>query len=389
MLRAVSPHSETPEAAAGRLRPTVCQVVLQLDVGGTEVLAAQIGRSLSTDYRFVFACLDNLGLLGRELKEDGFSVASLGRGSGVDLSCAWRLAKLLKRERVDVIHAHQYSPFFYAMAARFLGRGIPVLFTEHGRFHPDYPRRKRIAFNRLCLRRKDRVVSVGESVRQQLIHNEGIPDRRIGIVYNGVDLSPFEDAPDDRESVRREIGVGPADFLIVHVGRLDPIKDHATAIHAIQRVAAQCEHARLAVVGEGPELPRIQSEIERCGVEPYVRLLGLRRDVPRVLRAADAFLMTSVSEGIPLAVIEAMGAGLPVVSTDVGGVKEVVVDGEDGLLSPAKDDASLARDLIRLAIDADLRSQLGRAGRRRAFDLFSNARMTSEYRALYEEMIHG
>ncbi|MGV1080875.1 MAG: glycosyltransferase, partial [Candidatus Nanopelagicales bacterium] len=116
--------------------PTICQLLHSLEVGGAEVLAARLARRLSSSYRFVFACLDGKGSLGRDLEAEGFPVHVLERRAGLDVRCLQRLARLVKRERVDILHAHQYSPFFYAAACRWFGCGkVPVLFQEHGRHH--------------------------------------------------------------------------------------------------------------------------------------------------------------------------------------------------------------------------------------------------------------
>ena len=157
----------------------------------------------------------------------------------------------------------------------------------------------------------------------------------------------------------------PADaFVIVQVARLDYLKDHTTAVRAIHALAKSTPNVLLLLVGEGPERPKIEAEIALRGLQKNVRLLGQRNDVPQILQAADAMLLTSISEGIPLTLIEGMAAGLPIVSTDVGGVREVVVEEETALLAAAGDDAALARRLQQLLADNDLRRRLGSAGRR-------------------------
>lgn len=370
-------------------RRIVCEVLHSLTVGGAEVLAARLARNLRERFRFVFVCLDELGTLGEELREEGFAVEVVGRKPGIDLAAMRRLRRLWRLHRVDLVHAHQYTPFFYAAAARGLRRWPPILFTEHGRFFPDYPRKKRMLFNRFALRRTDRVVAVGEAVRGALVENEGIRRERIEVIYNGVDAAAFECPPDDREAVRREIGVGPDDLVLIQVARLDELKDHGTAIRTIQRVAAKRKDARLVLVGDGPKRTGVEAEIARCGVGPNVRLVGTRPDVARLLHAADLFLLTSISEGIPVTLIEAMAAGLPVVSTDVGGVAEVVADGETGLLAPSGDDETLTRAVLRLAGDAEFRERLGRAGHERATGVFSQSAMHAAYARCLEEMLGG
>jgi len=367
----------------------VCQVLHSLCVGGAEVLAARFARRLRDRFRFLFVCLDASGTLGDELAGEGFPVHVLGRRPGLDWRCSYRLAALLRREQVDVIHAHQYTPFFYGLMARLLYRRPAVLFTEHGRHFPDYPRRKRVLANRLLLRRRDRVVAVGEAVRQAIIANERIPAGRVEVVYNGVNLAPFAAGAPDRAALRRELGVGPDDLVIVQVARLDYLKDHATAVRTLAHVVRRRPDARLVLVGEGPEADRINDQVRRSGLEANLRPLGLRQDVARLLAAADVFLLTSISEGIPLTLIEAMAAGLPVVATRVGGVAEVVEDGGTGLLAAAGDDAALAGHVLRLAEDRALAGRMGERGRQRARQVFAEERMHAAYARLYDELARG
>jgi glycosyltransferase involved in cell wall biosynthesis len=371
----------------GACHPTICQVLHSLQVGGAEVLAARLARQLQGDYRFLFVCLDKLGSLGEELQREGFPVEVLNRRPGLDWHSTFRLARLLRRENVALLHAHQYTPYFYALTARWLRGRIPVLFTEHGRHFPDYPRRKRIIANWLLLSRRDRVVGVGEAVRRALIANEGIAAERIEVIYNGVDLEPCLPRNSDRDSARQEMGVGPHDLMVIQVARLDYLKDHLTGLRALEHVTARRRDVRLVLVGEGPEREKIEAEVRQRRLTEQVRLLGLRSDVGRLVSASDVFLLTSISEGIPLTVIEAMGAELPVVSTRVGGVSEIVVDGQTGLLAPAKDDRTLAEHLLSLAAEPARRRQMGHLGGERARAMFCERRMHAEYVRLYEEMI--
>jgi glycosyltransferase involved in cell wall biosynthesis len=364
---------------------TVCQLLHSLNVGGAEILAARLARRLRGSFRFVFACLDDVGPLGEQLREDGFPVYSLDRKPGFDWGCPRRLARLLHTERVDLVHAHQYAPFFYGLAARFGGRRRPILFTEHGRHQPDFPRRKRMLANRLLLSRRDRVVGVGVAVQQALIANEGIPARRVGVLYNGIDVDAFAAAA-DRAEIRRFLGVRSDEFVIVQVARFDYLKDHGTALRAFTRVIGHLPRARLVLVGDGPERSAIENQMRELNLVDKVRLLGTRKDVDQLLQGADVFLLTSVSEGIPLTVIEAMAAGLPVVGTAVGGMGEVVADGSTGYLAQAGDDASLSEHILRLAGDPDLRCRMGASGRARAKDLFDEPRMCAEYASIYRDL---
>lgn len=373
-------------------RPAICQIVHSLHVGGAELLTANLARNLQTQFQFLIICLDELGPVGEQLRREGFEVTVLRRRHGIDLASMRKLAACCRRAEIQLIHAHQYTPFFYALASGMFYRRPPVLFTEHGRWFPDQPRIKRVWFNRLMLRSRDRVVGVGQSVRSALIENEAIPAHRVGVVYNGINLSQFAKgsySSSGRTRLRRELGFCEEDFILIQVARLDALKDHMTALRALQRVVQQREKVKLLIVGEGDEYASICEVIRKQSLESQVKLVGLRHDVPQLLHSADAFLLTSISEGIPLTVIEAMATALPVVATRVGGLPEIVVEGETGFLANSGNDVDLATAILRLANDPVLCREMGNAGQRRAQSVFSDREMNTAYSKLYAEMLHG
>jgi len=382
----VAPHAPRRPALSSDERPAVCQLVHALSIGGAEVLVNRLVRRLDDQFRFVVVSLESSGVLGDELIRDGYPVYRLDRRPGFDFRSVRRLATILQDEGVTLVHAHQYTPFAFAAATRTVGCRPRILFTEHGRFYPDYASRKRRLFNRIMTRRGDRFVAVGGAVRDALVRHEGLPAGRIEVVYNGVDLSTLETGDDVRGAVRDELGVADEDFAVLQVARLDAIKDHGTALRAVAAAVAQQPRIKLLIVGDGPERARIERQITDLDLAGAVKLLGLRRDVPRLLAAADAFLLTSVSEGIPMTVIEAMGAGVPVVATAVGGVPEVIETERSGLLAPAGNAAGLAQALCRLAHDAALAPRLVDSARRRAQELFSEPPMIDRYAEIYREM---
>lgn len=365
---------------------TVCQILHSLNLGGAEVLAHRLATNLGSKYRFVFACLDEVGLMADDLRGRELTVEHLQRRPGLDLKCARRLADLLRREEVDVVHAHQYTPYFYSVLSGIARRPPPILFNEHGRFYPDSRSWKRVFFNRLMLRRCDRVVAVGNSVARALVDNEGIPATWIRVIYNGVALPELAVSAEARGPVRNELQLRDDEFAVFQVARLDSIKDHATALRTMARVVAKEPRARLFIVGDGPERERIRAEVQRLGIVSHVTLMGQRTDVSRLLCGADLFLLTSVSEGIPVTLIEAMGASLPIVGTNVGGMVEVVEPERTGLLAPAGADDQLSLGVLRLLREPALRDAMGQAGRERAEAMFTEARMHAAYSELYEEM---
>ncbi len=383
---------QAPNKSSGSARPrklgTVCHVVHSLGVGGAEVLVADMVRSMSDRFNCVIACLDDIGSIGESLRADGFRLQLLHREPGLDWKCARRLSAWLREHDVGVVHVHQCTPMFQAMLARFPGRQPPLLLTEHGRHHPDLPSRKRAVAHRLLLGSRDRLVAVGEATRKALIDNEGLPADRVEVIYNGVDLSKFNGiASNVRAEVREELALAADDFVVTLVARLDPIKDHSTALATLRRLRATVPTAKLLVVGDGSERANIEAAIAGENLQDSVIMLGTRGDVPRLLAASDVFLLTSIGEGIPLTIIEAMAAGVPVVSTNVGGICEMIAHGESGFLHDVGDAQGLAQSITTLHHDAALRDRVTTAARERAFAVFSRQQMLGSYARIYEELL--
>lgn len=389
-------------------RPVIAHVLHRLVRAGAEVLAADLARKMRDRFDFVFLCLDQTGPLGDELAADGFAVIDLKRRPGVDWSVARRIGRARREHGIALLHAHQYTPFFYAAASRgpmgLLGAGPMVLFTEHGRHYPDYRRPKRVLANRLLLRRSDRVTAVGQFVKQALVDNEGIAADRIEVIYNGIDPARFtppgDAAPDPgidtdtdaaprRPAARAAMGAADGQRVILQVARFHPVKDHATAVRALAQVAEAMPEAMLVLVGDGDERANIESLAESLGVAGHVRFLGVRNDVAELMTGADVFLLSSVSEGISVTLLEAMGAALPIAATDVGGNAEVVAHGRSGLLSPRGDADALASNVLTLLRDPALRRQMGLAGRQRLLEQFTESRMHEQFARLYARMLAG
>lgn len=369
-------------------RPTVCHVIHALGVGGAEVLVDKMLRSLNDEFRCVVAVLDEIGEIGERMQQDGFTVKHLHRHPGIDRGCAKRLKKFADEEGAEILHAHQYTPFFQAMLSRGLFGTRPVVFTEHGRHFPDHPSRKRSVVNRLMLRSCDRLFGCGGAVRQALIDNEGLPESRVEVIYNGVDLASLGTPTlGARTRIRSEFAFAATDFVAVLVARLHPLKDHQTALRAVDAARKQIPGLRLLLAGDGDERAAIEETIRKRGLEKCVTLAGTRNDIADLLAASDVFLMSSISEGIPLTVIEAMAARRPVISTAVGGLPELVEHGVTGFLAPSGDDRLLAAALVELYRNTDLRKQMAEIAAIRATEKFSLDGMLDSYRDVYRDVL--
>jgi L-malate glycosyltransferase len=369
-------------------RPTVGHVLHRLGRAGAEVLARDLARRLGDRYRFVFLCLDGIGPLGEDLAAEGFEVLELRRRPGLDLAVAGRLRSAVKRHDIALLHAHQYTPFCYAALSRRLSATPPILFTEHGRHYPDPRKPKRVLANRWFLKATDRVTAVGRFVKQALIDNEGLAESRIEVVYNGIDPDAFPPTDDaSRTRARRLIGVDGDAPVVMQVARFHPVKDHALSVRAFARVVQAFPAARLCLVGDGEERPAIEALSAELGVHNHVLFMGARDDVDRLLPGVDVFILSSLSEGVSVTLLEAMATSLPIVATDVGGNPEVVDHGQTGLLSPRGDADALAENLTALLGDPGRRQSFGRAGRARLLDMFTQDRMHRQFAELYGRML--
>ena len=388
MIQAVSLSSRVLCHSRPDDRPTVCHVIHSLGVGGAEILVDHMVRRMSSEFRCVVAVLDEVGEIGCKLQRDGVVVEHLHRQPGIDRQCAKRLRAFADQHGASLIHAHQCTPFFQAMLSRGLTGTRPVILTEHGRHFPDTPSRKRMVVNRLLLRKHDRIFGVGQATQQALIANEGLPAYRVEMIYNGVDLKALGKAdPGARASVRQEFEFAADDFVVLLVARLHELKDHQTALRTIDRVRQAVPNVRLLLAGEGDQRAAIENTIAECGLQSHVKLAGTRSDIANLLAASDAFLLTSISEGIPLTVIEAMAARRPVVSTAVGGLSEMIQHGRNGFLAAAGDDAGLAQSLLQLFEHPELRTVMGAAGEKIAREMFSLDTMLKAYREVYFDVM--
>ena len=361
--------------------PRTLQLVHRLEFGGAEILAERFARRFGGPDRVLVACLDGEGPLANRMRTDGFTVIDLQRRAGpLDLGCVRRLHRLIADEKIELVHAHQSTPFLYSLMARgVFARSPRILFTEHGRFFPDRGSWKRAVVQRFLLRKSDLVTAVGETVKRAVVEHEGIPESRIRVIQNGVPNGDLVDPVTVRSSMRKEFGIREDAFVVIHVARLEATKNHRLAVEAFQQVANTKLSAILIIVGDGPERSALEKLVDKLGLRASVVFTGMRDDVPELLAAADVAILTSLSEGVPLSLIEAMNARLPIVATSVGGVQEVVDDRVTGLLVDSGDGKSLADAIVRLSERQEIRQQMGIAGRERAQRRFSEERMFAEF----------
>jgi glycosyltransferase involved in cell wall biosynthesis len=364
-------------AAPRRLR--VMQLTWSLVVGGAEVYALTIASNLDPASYEAFMCgVDQGGALETEVRRRGVPYFIMGRRPGIDFALPWRLYRLFRRTRIDVVQTHNFNQLFYGgLAARLAGARL--IHTEHS--FELYERRLLRAALRVLSLLCEKVVAIGDGGARVLSGSLGIPARKVEVIRAGVGLTPFEGS---KEEARRALGLDPRDRVATVVARLYPEKNHRLLFEAFAEVARRVGRARLLVVGEGTEREGLRSEIARPGLADSVWMLGERHDVARILAATDVFVLSSNSEGLPVAVLEAMAASRPVVATAVGELPALLRRARAGRLVPPRDAPALAAALAELLADPALAERMGQAARRAARP-FNLRAMMSRYEKIFSQ----
>ena len=355
----------------------ILYVIESLEFGGAEKMLVSLANGFAQEHSVTVCCIKTTGALRPEL-DPRIRVICLEKPEGAAYGLVFRLWRLMREGRYDVLHTHNWSVFAECGVAAILAR-IPIrVHTSHGRYESvrttlggRVKRWLRHRLERVVSYGYSQVVTVSDSIQQAIGEAVGIPASRLITIHNGID--PGEPV---RERTRTAT-------TFVSVGRLVSIKRHDVMIEAFAEIVRECPDARLVVVGDGPERSRLEQLIRRCGVEGKVKLTGFRQDIPDLLADADIFLLTSGYEGISIALLEAMRAGLPSIATRVGGIPETIVDGQTGLLVDLADTDALRRAMAALGRDTERRAGMSREARSLLEREFSLDRMRSRYRRLY------
>jgi len=374
-----------------RLR--VAHVAESAGWAGGEVYLWELARALDRK-RFGLAVIaPEAGPLLARLEAIGVpvTVVSLG-GPLVSPSPLRDLTRRLRALRPDIVQSHGARTNFYARLACWLA-GVPHhVSTIHNSLW-DYPvgaprRAAYLAADRLTARLSSVIVCVAQSLAADLVERSRVPARRVVVIPNGVDLVRFDPAVADGARVRREFALGDGSVVGI-IGRMTPQKSHADFLRAFALARRRAPGARALVVGEGPLRSAVEAEARALGLASACGFAGVRDDIPDCLAAMSVVALSSVSEGLPFVVLEALAMARPLVATAVNGVTEVVEHGVNGLLVPPRQPAALADALGALLGDPVRASALGTAGRKTVEARFSLATMIARVSDLYERLAAG
>ena len=394
-------------------RVEVLRIIARLNIGGpaihTILLTAGLNNAGSHQQGAEGLAFESTLVTGVEGEYEG-SMLAMATAKGVEpiiipqlrrnidpvggLVTLVKLYRLMRREKPHIVHTHTATAGIVGRLAARLA-GVPVvLHTFHGHVLRGYfgplVSKALVWMERFLAHLSDRIVTVSEGQRRELAEYGVAPLQKITVVPLGFELEALLACETHRGELRRELGLADdrnSHKLVGIVARLVPIKNHHLFLQAAQIVAEAVPQARFLVVGDG----ELRGELEACaselGLNERVIFTGWRRDLPRVYADLDVVALTSINEGTPVSLIEAMAAGVPVVATAVGGVPEVVVSGETGYLVEDGDEKALAEAITELLMDSEKAKGMGNAGREAAYPRFAAQTLIANVEGLYDELL--
>lgn len=362
------------------MKPCVMQLLVTLKPGGAERLALDLLVAGEGRFRGLLAGLfHEPGELAAQAREKGIPCLALCAEKAGRLGAVLGLYRALRREKVTVLHAQAGYLLQYALPAA-KAAGVPLVYTEHALHSLRTMPRLRF-FVKLAAPMTRAVTAVSREVADYLTAELGLAPARVRVIPNGVDLGVF--SPRGNKTALPWSGEGLTVFGTV--ARLTEAKDHATLLRALALLRRERPGARLLLVGDGETRPQLERLMKELGVEDIVSLAGMRSDIAEHLRAMDIFVLSSRREGFPMAVLEAMACGLPVVSTAVGGIPGLNAGGDHICLVPPENPEALAASMAALMDDGPGARARGERGKTLAANEYSGRSMAERYFRLYHE----
>ena len=363
----------------------VLHIITNLGIGGAERLVVSAARGLPRDrFESVICCLTDRGPLAREVEADGVTVHCVNAYPGLSNPLAFtRLVSIIGSVQPTIVHTHLQAPNLYGRLAACLVRVPIVIATEHNVYTGKA--RRYVAVERVLARLTSALVAVSSEVQQFLGRQLRLPLARIQVIRNGV-AAP-QPTTEGVAALTARIGAVPTQLRLATIASLTSKKGHDVLLRALALLAGRGLCVAAVFAGDGPERARLELIAAELKLRDSVHFLGAVSNPADVLAAADVFVLPSLVEGLPLALLEAMRAGKPIVATSVGGVPEAVTSGINGLLVAPADDLALADAIATLAASPRQRAELGDQARATADRDFTEQRYIGALVSLYDELL--
>ncbi len=360
-------------------------LTFSLDLGGLESVVLNLFKKIDRSYYHPMVCsLTKRTALTQEFEEIGVPVHCLNKqADGLDYGLPIRLYRLLIANQIDILHTHNAGPLFYGLLAKQLTRKVKLVHTQHSRFTSQNRILSKILW--FLSRGYDQIVCDSESVASHCIAVTGIPSSHITTVYNGIDTDLYSTATPNT-ALLAEVGIPVEAKVIGTVGRLEDEKDYPMLLTAFQKLCQTEKNVYLVIVGYGSLEQNLKQMAQDLFIADRVIFLGQRRNIHRILPCFDLFVLSSQSEGFPLVILEAMAARVPILTTNVGGIPEMIVDQESGLLTTPKDADLMAMKMATVLADLPAAKERSDAAFTKVVQAFSLESMTTQYEAIYRNL---
>jgi len=369
-----------------RAKPKVMHITYDMRIGGTEMVIKNIINGCDKNhFEMSILCIESpLGPFAEELQKDDIEIFQLNRQPGFDTNLIKQIRQIIKNNKVDIIHCHQYTPWVYGVIAAAFSN-TKVIFTEHGRFHPDSSTWKRKLINPILNLFTDQVTAISKATKEALIEFESIPEKSITVIYNGI--TPLTVVQTEVNKLKIELDIPENNTVLGTIARFDPIKNHTMMLRAFALVLEQQPNTTLIIVGDGKERENIEACIKQLNLANKVILTGYQTKPHNYLALMDIYLLSSFSEGTSMTLLEAMSLGKPCVVTDAGGNPEVIANGKNGFVTPNDDADEFAKRLVEIITTNTSALELGKISIKRFEEIFSERNMNQLYKKTYHNLI--
>jgi glycosyltransferase involved in cell wall biosynthesis len=366
----------------------VLYIIGGLGVGGAERQLLYLVKEMArfADVTVVSLSGSDIGLRSEFECLTGVQIVLCPKRPGIDPTLIPRLVAMLRRERPAIVHTYLRTANYWGRAAAWLA-GTPVRIAAERNIEVERGGLANL-LDRMLSSVTDRVVVNANAIRDYLVSMEGLDPVKIEVIHNGVQGSPVIVEP-EVQSMRRELGLGGHEHVVAFVGRLVPQKNPGLFLEMAQTILRSGLKCGFLLVGDGPLRVSLVDQALALGIQDAVRFTGVRNDVPRIFRVIDLLVLTSDWEGLPNVVLEALAAGVPVVATDVGGVRELLIDGVTGYVVPRQNLPTLVDRVVGMLNDQDFRTACGQRGREYAQSNFSISVMVGRTVVLYNTLLRS
>ena len=320
--------------------------------------------------------------LAVQAKARGFKTEVFECGGRIDLRTVAAIRRYCRENGVEVIHSHGYKSNIYSYLAN-RSLKIRIVTTCHNWINTNSKMSLYTRLDKFFLKRFDAVAAVSEDVKHQLLE-AGVKPEKLKVIGNGINIERFKVSAKTAEKTRESFGVSIASTIVGTVGRLSPEKGYGFFLEAAKEILAKKKDCCFVFVGDGGERAGLEELSMKLGIAGRVIFAGKRSDIPDVLSAMDVFVLSSLTEGQPMALLEAMATGVPAVCTSVGDVPKILKGGQAGLIVPPSDNKALAEAILKVLNDPALASRLSESALKTVKEEYSSGRMAAEYRACYK-----